>query len=215
MVSSYSRILIDTIGLSDYCGVNGPFNESITISDNIAIIIPVVELPPEAKHALKNHPTQKLWQLLQNASIEIQKIRTVTENDYVLAEDVNRPKKAIEALLDVVGEIESYDPCSDDMGVFNSLFDAYISLAFVPKVMAGDIYSADIHNALVSTIKKLVRLVRKWLPLRLGPEATTNLVERSDDELIIPEDHNAKKRALTNVYRAVSYLSGIIVVVME
>lgn len=207
--------LSEKIYLVDSIGYVPTVNETIGISDRLFIFLPKITLPPEVVDALRSHPSQKLYQYMQTASIEIQKIRIVSEKDYVLAEDINQPKSAINAVIDYLNEAMKWDSSNVVNDAMSDVFDAQFAVMMVPEAKAGDIYDPDWHNNLVAAIKALVRAVRRWFPVKLGPEITTNLVERKRGDIIAPDDHNTKRYVLDNVYNVMSYLSGFIIVLME
>ena len=207
--------IVHSVELRDHVGFVPTFNESVGLSDQLKIILPSIPLPPELVWYLKNHPSQAYWPLMQDMSIKVQRIRRVTTDVYVLSEDINTVKDAIESITSYVGEALRWERSSVGLDINSLNNDAMFEDMMVPRSSAGDIYDPEWHNGLVRAIKKLVDVARKWWPLRLGPEAKSLLREKNVGDIIEPDDHNNKKDVLTNVVNTLMVLGGFIVVLME
>ena len=205
----------ESLSLSDSVSLMPSPHESLLLSDVVIVIKPVIQLPPEVVDALRHHPSQRLYQYMQTASIEIQKIRRVDYGYYVLAEDINQPRNAALAMIDYLLEATRLDPSTVASKVNELLFDARFSAINVPDAKAGDIYDSEWHNNIVDALWRILDSVRAYYPTSL-PRSTKNLLaKRARGDTILPDDHNYKKTVLESTYNVSTDVRGVIVVLME
>ena len=208
-------VIVERLGLSDAVGELPTINESVALVDQFKLILPKIPLPDYVVYALKNSKAMYYWDMMQSMSIEVQKIRRVKTGDYVLHEDINQPKTAVDAVIHYVEEGLRWEPGSVAEDVEADKDAAAREHARVPVAETGDIYDVEWHNGLVRAIWKLVDAVRRWWPLRLGPEVKSLLREKRPDDFIEPDDHNNKRDVLENVVNTAMMLGGYIVVLLE
>ena len=200
---------------SDATGYLPYINESISLDESFKLITPSISLPEQVVWYLRSARTQNYYQLMQRASINVQRIRSVDVDMYVLSDDIISVADAIRSMLDLMNEFIRWDNSTLSTYASSAKFDAEMSLLTVPTPSAGDILDVEWHNAMVDAIKKIVDIVRMYMPTRLGPETKSLLRKKKPEDIVEPDDHNNKRDVLVNALNAVYRgISGIVVVLL-